>query len=705
MITLNTPIEELKFVGARILPKLHHLGIKTIRDLLWHFPSRHEDFAKFVNVDEIQEGEKVSIHGIVKSASLIRSPRRRMTIVTVTILDQTGESIKATWFNQPFLKDTFRKGMAVTLSGKAKHDKKYGMYLTSPAYEKTSDNLRHTGGLVPIYPETGGLTSRYLRFLVKPALALAKDIEDPLDPGIRKRHNFMTLAQAIQQIHFPASPELAERAKERLAFDELFLFQLQALIQRKRAKQSPGISVAFDKNAIGKFVKSLPFELTTAQRIAAWEMLNDIQKTYPMNRLLNGDVGSGKTIVAAMIAFQAIQAGFQTAFMAPTEVLATQHFESLKTILKGWDIKMGLLTGSVAKIWEDELEYEIKKPQFVELLKNGELNLAIGTHALIQSSVEINNLALVVIDEQHRFGVDQRAALAKMTNGDRFPHLLSMTATPIPRTLALTIYGDLDFSVLNEMPKGRQKTITKIIKPAEREETYQFLRDEVKNGRQIFVVCPRIEINTEVSEKTNQKKLIEADVKAVKEEYRKLSEEIFPDLEVAMLHGKIKSKEKVSIMNKFKSGETNILVSTSVIEVGVDIPNATVMMIEGSERFGLAQLHQFRGRVGRGKHQSYALLFIESPEVETTRRLDALVKYSDGFKLAEMDMKIRGPGDFIGTKQSGMPDLTMASLTDMRLVKKARNEVENLLKKDPKLESHPLLRSSLIDFKRRAHLE
>jgi ATP-dependent DNA helicase RecG len=705
MITLDTPVEKMKFVGEKILPKLHHLGIKTIRDLLWYFPNRHEDFAKFVNVDEIEEGEKISIHGIVKSTTLRRSPRRRMTIVTVTILDQLGTPIKATWFNQPYLKDTFRSGMPITLSGKAKLDRKYGLYLTSPAYEKTSGDLRHTGGLIPIYSETAGLSSKYLRFLIKPALSLIKTIQDPLDPAILKRHNLVSLPQAIQQVHFPESEEDAEKAKQRLAFDELFLFQLQALVQRRKAKLSPGISIPFDKDAIGKFVKSLPFELTTAQRISVWEILNDIQKQYPMNRLLNGDVGSGKTVVAAAAAFQSMKSGFQTAFMAPTEVLANQHFDSLKEPLRGWGLRIGLITGSSAKVWEDDWEYETKKPNFVELLKNGEIDLAIGTHALIQNGVEFKNLALTIIDEQHRFGVDQRATLAKMTNDERYPHLLSMTATPIPRTLALTIYGDLDFSLLDEMPKGRQKIITKIIKPKERGETYEFLREEVKNGRQVFVICPRIEINNDIAENVKQKKLVEADTKAVKEEYKKLSEEIFPDLTVAMLHGKMKSKEKEVIMKDFKEGITNILVSTSVIEVGVDIPNATVMMIEGAEKFGLAQLHQFRGRVGRGEYQSYALLFVESPEVKTTRRLDAMVKYNDGFKLAEMDMKIRGPGDFIGTKQSGMPDLTMASLSDMTLIKKARTEVQLLLKKDPELKNNPILRSSLRDFKRRVHLE
>ncbi len=705
MITLNTPVEKLRFVGVKILSKLHHLGIKTIRDLLWHFPSRYEDFAKFVNIDEIQAGEKVSIHGIVKSTSLIRSPRRRMTIVTTTILDQTGKSIKATWFNQPFLKETFKKGLAITLSGKTKYDKKYGLYLVSPAHERTSTDLKHTGGLIPIYPETIGLSSRYLRFLIKPVLSLTENIEDPLAPEVRKKYGFISLSQAIRQIHFPDSEENTEKAKERLAFDELFLFQLQALIQRRKAKQSPGISIPFNKEEVRDFVKSLPFELTTAQRISTWEILSDIQRSYPMNRLLNGDVGSGKTIVAAAAAFQATRTGFQTAFMAPTEILAIQHFNSLKETLKKWDIRIGLLTGSTARILENELEYDIKKPRFIELLNQGELDLAIGTHALIQDGIKFKNLALVVIDEQHRFGVEQRATLAKMTNDDRFPHLLSMTATPIPRTLALTIYGDLDFSLLDEMPKGRQKIITRVIKPQQRKETYQFLRSEVKSGRQVFVICPRIEINSNASEKTKQKKLIEADVKAVKEEYIKLSEEIFPDLRMAMLHGKMKSKEKELIMNNFKEGKTDILVSTSVIEVGVDIPNATVMMIEGAEMFGLSQLHQFRGRVGRGEHQSYTLLFVEAPEIETTQRLEALVKYSDGFKLAEMDMKIRGPGDFIGTKQSGMPDLTMASLSDMVLIKKARTEVKLLLKKDPMLNNNPLLKASLKDFKKRAHLE
>ncbi len=505
---------------------------------------------------------------------------------------------------------------------------------------------------------------------------------------VSERQKLYDVKTALNEIHFPSSLEKAEEARKKFAFEELFLLQLRALSERKKIQRQKAVSVKFNQELIKNFVSSLPFELTNAQRLALWEILKDLEKPYPMNRLLNGDVGSGKTVVAAAAAVEMAKAGFQTAAMAPTEVLANQHFQTFSKILKDTGVKIGLLTSSGTK---------------------GEgisADIVIGTHSLIQEGIKFTNLALVVIDEQHRFGVEQRAALLK-NNNNFAPHLLSMTATPIPRTLALTIYGDLDISILNEMPKGRQTIETQLIPPEKRKEFYQFIRNQVKEGRQIFVICPRIETPEEKKDiqKIGQlsiKDYLKYEVKAVKAEYKKLSEEVFKDLKVAMLHGKMKSKEKEEIMAKFKNKDFDILVATSVIEVGVDVPNATIMMIEGAERFGLAQLHQFRGRVGRGEHKSYCLLFTESPLVASTRRLDALLKTNDGFKLAEMDLKIRGPGEFIGTKQSGIPDLAMASLADMNLIKQARAEAKLILKN---LNNYPFVFQKLSEFSRQVHFE
>ena len=505
-------------------------------------------------------------------------------------------------------------------------------------------------------------------------------------------------------VHFPENLDEAEKAKNRLAFDDLLLFQLKALLERRKVNQLKSVPVKLDKDLVANFISQLPFELTTDQKVAAWEIFKDLEKSYPMNRLLEGDVGSGKTVVALLAAFQAAKAGYQSVFLAPTEVLGQQHFKTITALTSDPDIKIGLLTGSMSKLNNQD----IKKDALKKEIQNGNVHIIIGTHAVIQKDVAFNKLCLVIIDEQHRFGIQQRAALVK--NSELVPHLLSMTATPIPRTLALTIYGDLDISIIKEKPKNRQKIITKIVSPKGRKEAYAFIRDQVREGRQVFVVCPRIELSdpkAEIKGKGGISKMniLWQEVKAVEEEYRKLSQEIFPDLKVAMLHGKLKPKEKNEVMNKFKDKEYDILVSTSVIEVGVDVPNATIMMIESAERFGLAQLHQFRGRVGRDEYQSYCILFTSTPDTLANRRLQALVKCEDGFELAEQDMKLRGPGEFFGVKQSGLPDLAMASLANVDLIKKARAEARLLLKEDSSLKNYPLLKEKLESFQKLIHFE
>lgn len=729
---LHSPIEKLRSVGPKNLPKLNKLGIKTVKDLLWHFPARYDDYTKTALISDIEPGQKINIQGEIVKIDTRRIFPRRMTVTNAIIKDQTS-ALKVVWFNQPYVANQLAEGTFVSLAGKV-HLDKHGLYLSNPSYEKifsfnrdaglTTEleseenqpiinysepklNLIHTGGLVPIYPETDGITSKYLRFLIKPILKNFK-IEDHLPPHISEKYHFPRLDEAIQTIHFPKDTANAAAAKERLAFDDLMLFQLKALIERRKLNQLKSIPVKFNKELVQNFISGLPFELTADQKIAAWEIFKDLEKSYPMNRLLEGDVGSGKTVVALMAAVQTAFCGQQTVFMAPTEVLAQQHLKTITSLIGNRQrANIGLLTGSEAFFNGKK----VKKTELKKAIADGTISIIIGTHAVIQKDVFFKNLALVVIDEQHRFGIGQRSALIKNTGQETtIPHLLSMTATPIPRTLALTIYGDLDISIIKEKPKNRKKIITSVVPPSKIKTAYDFIKNETAKGRQVFIVCPRIEqgeatVSANSTSKQLKINMAWADAKAVEEEYKKLSQTIFPDLKIAMLHGKMKPKDKNRIMEDFKNLKYDILVSTSVIEVGVDIPNASVMVIESAERFGLAQLHQFRGRVGRDEHQSYCLLFSSTTDKTINKRLKALTECDDGFVLAEKDMAIRGPGEFFGVKQSGLPDLAMASLANVDLIKKARFEARALLKSDPSLKKYPALATKLESFQRLTHFE
>jgi len=749
---LDSPVETIPRVSAIYAKRLNRLGIKTVRDLIYHFPLRYDDLSKIAKIGDAQANEIVTVRGQIINIHAFRTPRKRMFLIEALIKDNSG-TIRAIWFNQPFLLRALKKGEWVSLAGKVNYDGKT-LFFSNPAHETirleqlgagNKPASRHTGRLVPIYPETTKLTSKWLRYILDLIFPKAiNEFKDFLPAEIRKSQKLVDLSAALKKIHFPQTQKDIDEARRRLGFDELFLIQLFILQQKQKWQLNRAAIIKFDQNLIKKFVASLPFKLTNAQRKASWEILQNLEKTTPMNRLLEGDVGSGKTVVATIAALQTIKNGYQVAFMAPTEILARQHFEGLSKSLMNLGLKIALTTSSETKISYDsplgnhqEIE-EIKPKDFLRMTKEGKINIAIGTHSLIQESVQFKNLALAIVDEQHRFGVQQRAALQKniiqIEDGLKttIPHLLSMTATPIPRTLALTIYGDLDLSLLNELPKGRQKTITKIIAPANRQKAYDFIRQQIKGGRQVFVICPRIErqssdgngnetrvvnsqspdVTTGQNEHRNQltlydkRRLLWVEVKAVTEEYKKLSEKTFPDLKVAMLHGKIKAKEKEQVMRDFREKKYDILVSTSVVEVGVDIPNATVMMIEGADRFGLAQLHQFRGRVGRDKFQSYCLLFTDSDSQFVRQRLKALVSTQNGFELAEKDLEIRGPGEFYGTRQWGLPDLTMASLMDVELIKECRKEAEKLIAGDsPELTNHPLLADRLKKFQLLVHLE
>ncbi len=733
---LSTPIEKIPGIGPIYLKRLRKMGIKTTRDLLYHFPYRYDDFSNIIPISKVKLNEIVCVQGKILEIKNTRTWKRRMAITHAIIEDETS-AIRIVWFNQPYLKNTLKPKDYVCLAGKISFDKD-GIYLASPVYEKISEKvgLTHVGRLVPVYPETQGLSSRWLRYILKPLiLEFRNKIADPLPEKIRKQENLLPLDAALWQIHFPDSMSLAEKAQNRFSFEELFLIELAVLRERMKLNKEKAISIPMDIKNIKKFTKSLPFKLTDDQRKSCWQILKDTEKPRPMNRLLEGDVGSGKTVVAIIASLNVVKSGAQVAFMAPTEILAKQHFKEVSSLLRPFRVSVALLTGKEDKLASKKLKnetIEISRNKLFEKAKSGDIDILIGTHALISPSslrsdffykeleefgfsakkrkkegVKFKNLGLVIIDEQHRFGIEQRARLCQSHGGQAklaaqkkeaasIPHLLSMTATPIPRTLALTIYGDLDLSLINELPKGRKKIITKIVAPADRQKAYDFIRKEAKNKKRIFVICPRIE-------KKEEAELIE--IKTVEEEYEKLSKKIFPDLKVGMLHGKFKSKEKERTMRDFKIGKIDILVSTSVVEVGIDIPEATVMLIEGADRFGLAQLHQFRGRVGRSGHQSYCFLFTDSPSKKTRHRLEALVKHESGFKLSEKDLQIRGPGEIYGVRQWGIPDLAMDALKNLPFVEKTRQMAKELLAEDPELKKIPALRERLKELKERIHLE
>ena len=713
MIALETPLDVIPGVGPRFGAKLRRLGIDTVGDLLRHFPFRYEDFSQIYPIAHLEPGQHATIQGTVEKIDVRNTWRRHMTVVEARIKDESGE-IRAVWFNQPYVKNVLAPGRLANFSGKVSVSDE-DIYLSHPTYELVGrEETRHTARLVPVYPETKGLTSKGIRFLVQPILANMARLTDWLPESVRREHGLPELNQAFRQVHFPDRIEAAADAKRRFAFEDLFLLQLSNIQQKLRlaAQKAPAIpsSVAEIKGLVGE----LPFELTATQKRSLWEVLQDIAKDRPMNRLLQGDVGSGKTVVAALAAVLAAKAGFQTAIMAPTEVLARQHFETFKKLFarlaRPLQPSLALLTSAEAQIvHENDVVSRTKKEKVRSAIRTGDVKIAIGTHALIQRSMSFKNLGLVIVDEQHRFGVEQRAALSRRTGREKkklLPHFLSMSATPIPRTLMLTVFGDLDISAIEELPAGRKSIITKIVSPANRMKAYQFIRSQIGKGRQAFVICPRIDPSSSDGKNPADKKQAKLwEVKSVKEEFEKLSQKIFPDLKVGMLHGQMKSKEKESVMREFREGGTQILVSTSVIEVGVDVPNATIMMIEGSDRFGLAQLYQFRGRVGRGEHQSFCFLFTDSESKAATERLKAIVNAKNGFELAERDLALRGPGEFLGQKQTGLPDIAMQGLGDLALIRESRAAGLQILKEDPGLVRHPLIGERLLVFRDRLHLE
>ncbi|MFA6495045.1 MAG: GxxExxY protein [Candidatus Paceibacterota bacterium] len=857
-ISLATRVSDIKGIGAHFGARLEKLNILTLKDLLYYLPFRYQDFSQITPIADIVDEGTATVYGQIQTIRMYRTPRRHMYIIEATIADDAG-TMKAVWFNQKFIITTLKQGTWVNLAGKvAREGKRF--VLQSPEYEIISHNAdphsgKHTGRLVPIYPETKGVTSRLVRFALSKVTSEMRTLPEFLPKNLLPEHHLPAIGDALYQIHFPRTLEEAEHAQNRIAFQDLFLLQLINASEQHALSSSPAHAFLYDVDVIKKELKTLPFELTLAQKKALYDILEDLKKPHATNRLLQGDVGSGKTIVAALAALVVARAKKQAVFMAPTEVLATQHYVTFTKFFPHFDAGIALLTASRSALFlGDGLETGMKKKDVVAHIAAGRVRIIIGTHAVLQKSVVFDDAAFIVIDEQHRFGVQQRASLSRRltqiktqihadTDAETFlykdltyalrkaffavyntlgsghkesiyhralleelaknniafstekqlpvmyagkkvgtytpdiiiddriilelkalpfigsaeekqtwnylrgttyrlallvnfgtrelaikrivydtarhprssashqlksaslsPHFLSMSATPIPRTLALTVFGDLELSLVNEMPKNRKPILTKIIPPTGRDDAYDFIRAQIKEGRQAYVVCPRID-PTDKDEKMTRAKLFQLDARSVKEEYEKLSKKIFSDLRVTMLHGQMKSDEKTHTMRLFKEGKIDVLVATSVIEVGVDVPNASIMMIEGSEHFGLSQLYQFRGRVGRGEHQSYCFLFTDINSKTTRDRLKALIAAKNGFELAEIDLRLRGPGQFLGNEQTGMPDIAAKAAQHPDFVKATRTAAQDLIAADPTLSQHPYLAAYLKLFKQSVHLE
>lgn len=672
---LETPVRYLRGVGPARARDLARLGLRTVGDLLRYFPRRHEDRREFLPVAALRPGEVQTVRGLV-SAVEERHPRPGLSLLRVALSDRTG-TVWGIWFNQPFRKPHFRRGTTAIFSGRV--ERRYGEWrMDNPEYEiETGADPLHVGRLVPVYPLTEGVFQRPLRSLMREAVErFAPQVEEVLPPAVRERAGLVPAAQAYRDIHFPPDEESLEVARRRLAFEELFLLQLALALQRRQVKERPGIPHPPDGERAREFRRRFPYALTAAQERAYEQIRADMEAPRPMNRLLQGDVGSGKTVVAAMAALKAAAAGYQCAFMVPTEILAEQHFRNLAPLLEPLGVRVGLLTGSLG---------EKERRRVREEAASGRVEVLVGTHALLSEGVLLPRLSLAITDEQHRFGVRQRAALAEKGVS---PDVLVMTATPIPRTLALTVFGDLDLSVIDELPPGRRPVETFWLPSQRRKQAYAFARQEVEKGHRAYVVCPLVE----ESEKLQ--------AEAATQLAERLRREDLRGLRVGLAHGRLSAQEREEVMHRFRAGDIQVLVATTVIEVGLDIPDATVMVVEGAERFGLAQLHQLRGRVGRGNEPSYCLLIGDPASEEARRRLQVMERTHDGFLIAEEDLRLRGPGEFFGWRQHGLPDFQVADLVrDLPLLESAREEAGRLVTEDPELvrPDHRPLRRLLLE--------
>lgn len=692
-MNLDTPLRHISGIGYIHGRRLAELNLLTVSDLINHFPFRYDDFSEIVPINEAQLNTKITLKGEIWSIKNIFT--RYGKKLTQAVFNDGTNSINLTWFNSIYLTKSIKVGDRLQISGKLT---KYGSKLSiiMPVWEKLEAGIMnqelskkhiHTGALVPIYPETEGISSKWLRTKISQILLKVElFIEEPLPDEIRE--NMIGLKEAYLKIHFPKDYKEAQIATERLSFDEIFWIQLKTLIVKNNWQNKPGIGKwQIDKEKMDKFIKKLPFELTGAQIRVLEEILKDLQKGIAMNRLVQGEVGSGKTVVAAIAAYIANLNSFKTLYMAPTEILAFQHYSTFKKLLDPFNIEVGLYTGSRKFKVNNESgirnHAKTKKHNSSFMIHDSEPQVIIGTHALLSEKLKADDIGLIIIDEQQRFGVEQRSILR---NKAKIPHFLTMTATPIPRTVALTLYGDLDLSVIDELPGGRIPVKTHVVPAKKRQDAYKFIEGKVKDGDQVYIITPFIEISETL-----------ATVKAAAVEFENLKK-IFPKLNLGLLHGKLKPKEKDQVLQDFKNKKFDILVSTSVVEVGVDISNATIMVIEGAERFGLAQLHQLRGRVGRGAKQSYCFLFATSEESGIISRLKNMEKISDGLKLSEIDLKIRGSGEIFGKRQSGRFDLKIANFSDLDLIEKTRTAAQKLLDEDLSLAKYPQIKVKLQNF-------
>lgn len=700
---------------------LHKLGIRTIRDLLYHFPARYESSGSVGTIAGVAGGTEVTLYGTVRKPDVRKTWKSRRPIAEAFLEDASGK-IKMMWFSQPYIAKTLRDGMVVRVSGRVAGEGGK-IYLANPAIDKSPiapedmhDSLFAKAAeedepvLYPIYPESQGVSSLWFLHALKKVFAARahEHMEDPLAPDVLARYKLPSLSAALVFIHVPKRGEDAAAARKRFAFEEVFALQL-VMQQRRRAMLSEtALQVAINRGALTDFIASFPFPATAAQLRAIDAIVADFEKPQPMLRLLEGDVGSGKTAVAAATAYLVatslpqgrIAGTLQTAYLVPTEILAKQHFSTFVSYFKDHPIPIGLITGSECRKFPSRVRYEesakLSKAAFKKMVANGEIPIVIGTHTLIEKSLSFKYFAYAIIDEQHRFGMVHRQKLA--TKGEIAPHLLSMTATPIPRTLALTLYGDLDLTLLDEMPVGRKSVVTHILAPKEREKAYERVRTELAAGHQAYVICPRID-------EPDPAKELALQAKSVKAEAARLAKDVFPHTRINILHSKMSSAEKEKAMKKFEDGETDILVATSVVEVGVNVPNATAILIEGAERFGLAQLHQLRGRVLRSTHQSYCFALPESSGETTRERMRAFTRAKNGFELAEYDLALRGAGELIGGRQWGVSDIAMEALKNIKLVEAARTEAARLVDKDPDLASCPALAARAAAADRTMHLE
>ncbi|MBI4848233.1 MAG: ATP-dependent DNA helicase RecG [Nitrospirae bacterium] len=678
-VTKDTPVQFLKGVGPARAKLLKRLGIETLEDMLFYFPWRYEDRTDLKKINELSYGKVETALCEVVSAEVVTTPKRRMKIFEITVTDKTG-FLKSRWFNQPYLERYFKKGQKVILCGMVKGNPyaRFGLEMENPDFELVGDDdtFIHTSRIVPVYKATEGISPKQIRTLMfNAATNYSSLIDDYLPAEVLDRNNLKPLQWAVKETHFPEEftdvsvlNDASSPAHKRLAFDEFFLLELGLALLKKREVLEQGISFKAEDHLVNKFLDSLPFELTGAQKRVIAGIMSDMRRPLPMNRLVHGDVGCGKTVVALVSMLIAVENGYQACLMAPTELLAEQHFINIHKMIETLGLKVVLLTSS-------------SKGKPVDHIAQGAAQIIIGTHAIIQESVTFKNLGLAIIDEQHKFGVVQRANIRRKGFN---PDILIMTATPIPRTLALTLYGDLDISIIDELPKGRRPVITKVFFPSQKDRIYSLIKEELSKGRQVYIVYPLIE----ESEKLDLKSAIEG-CEAFKR--------IYPEKRIGLVHGKMHHDEREAVMAQFKSGDIEMLIATTVIEVGIDVPNASLMLIVHSERFGLAQLHQLRGRIGRGGYDSYCLLMAYPPlSEEAKRRLKAMESTSDGFKIAEEDLDIRGPGDFFGTRQSGIPDLKVANIVrDITVLEAARKEAFAFIDAEPDLNKYPMLKETL----------